>query len=128
MHQKQEPWDSTEVKLEGDLLKTARSSSKYTIYDRMEMRQKKHPVPAVSAYHLEKSLEDIQKLLEKNKKKVKVDEKRYFHMDTTFLADKSPGSGHYNPHDDVEKLHKSTGDWKMWTTKHQKWNEVLSKR
>lgn len=49
-------------------------------------------------------------------------------MDTTFLADKSPGPGNHNPHDDVEKLHKSTGDWKMWTTKHQKWNEVLTKR
>lgn len=104
------------------MLKTARSSSKYTIYDRMEMKQKKDPVPAVSTYHLEKSLEDIQKLLEKNKKKIKVDEKRYFHMDTTFLADKSPGPGNHNPHDEVKKLHKSTGDWKMWTTKHQKWN------
>jgi hypothetical protein len=40
----------------------------------MEMKQKKDPVPAVSTYHLEKSLEDVQKLLEKNKgKKIKND-------------------------------------------------------
>lgn len=64
------------------------------------MKQKKDPVPAVSTYHLEKSLEDIEKLLEKNRSKVvKQGEKRYFYMDTTFLSDKVPGSGHYNPHD-----------------------------
>jgi hypothetical protein len=29
---------------------------KYSIYDRMEMKQKKDPVPAVTTYRLEKSL------------------------------------------------------------------------
>lgn len=33
------------------------------------MKQKKDPVPSVSTYRLEKSLEDIQKLLDKNKSK-----------------------------------------------------------
>jgi hypothetical protein len=41
-------------------------------------------------------------------------------MDTTFLADKVPGAGHCNPHDEIEKLHKSKGDWKFWTKKHSK--------
>lgn len=64
------------------------------------MKAKNHPVPGVGAYNLEKSLEDIQKLLEKkSSKKITQEEKRYFHMDTTFLADKVPGAGHCNPHD-----------------------------
>lgn len=46
-------------------------------------------------------------------------------MDTSFLSDKVPGSGHYNPHEEVEKLHKSVGDWKFWTKKHEKWGKVL---
>lgn len=32
------------------------------------------------------------------KKKCFVAEKHYYHDDTSFLADKSPGSGAYNPH------------------------------
>lgn len=93
------------------------------------MKAKNHPVPGVGAYNLEKSLQDIQKLLEKNKsKKVTQGEKRYFHMDTTFLADKVPGAGHCNPHEEVQKLHKSIGDWKYWIKKHNKQEKTMSMR
>ena len=63
VHGKQEPWDGTKSVLEGDELKAARTASKFSIYDRMEMRQSRHPVPGVSTYKLEKSMEELTELL-----------------------------------------------------------------
>lgn len=88
-----------------------------------------HPVPGVSTYKLEKSLDEINKILEKNKsKKISYGEKRYFHEDTSYLSARVPGAGFYNPHDEINKQRKSSGDWKMWTTKHAKWDKVVAKR
>jgi len=39
-----------------------------------------------------------------------------------------PGPGHYIPHDDVQHLTKSKGDWKTWTKKHDKLDKMLTRR
>lgn len=38
------------------------------------------------------------------KKKYFVGEKHFFHDDISFLGDKAPGSGNYNPHDEINKI------------------------
>ncbi len=57
-----------------------------------------------------------------------VGQTRYFHQNDSFLGDKVPGAGNYNPHDSVEKLYKSKADWKYWTKKHGKWEKIIEKR
>ena len=89
-----------------------RQSKKFTYFERMEMRQSRHPVPGVSKYNLQKSLDQKQKDFEKeSEKKRSIGEKRFFHEDTEYLGDQSPGAGFYNPHDEVPKLYKSRTDW-----------------
>jgi hypothetical protein len=39
------------------------------------------------------------------KNKYLVGEKHFFHHDTTYLGGTNPGSGQYNPHDTILKLH-----------------------
>ena len=47
-------------------------------------------------------MDEIQSLLEKNKgKQLSHGYKRYFHENSSFLGDKVPGAGNYNPHDSV---------------------------
>ena len=55
-------------------------------------------------------------------------EKRFFHEDTSFLSEIVPGPGFYSPHDEVEHLKKSMGDWKFWTKRHEKINKTMTKR
>ena len=38
------------------------------------------------------------------KRKYFVGEKHFYHDDTSFLGDKVPGSGTYNPHDEINKI------------------------
>ncbi len=38
------------------------------------------------------------------KRKYFVGEKHFFHDDISFLGDKAPGSGNYNPHDEINKI------------------------
>lgn len=44
------------------------------------------------------------------------------------MSNSVPGAGFYNPHDEVDKLKSSKGDWKTWTAKHSQWNNILTKR
>lgn len=62
------------------------------------------------------------------KKKIFVGEKHFFHDDTHFLADKSPGSGTYNPHDHVVKIRLNKTEYKDWVKKHQQQLEKRLKR
>jgi hypothetical protein len=62
------------------------------------------------------------------KKKIFVGEKHFYHDDTHFLADKSPGSGMHNPHDHIAKIRLNKTVYKDWVKKHQLEEEKSLKR
>ena len=62
------------------------------------------------------------------KRKYFVGEKHFFHDDISFLGDKSPGSGNYNPHDEVYKIRQNKTNYKEWVKKHHDQDEKYSKR
>lgn len=55
-------------------------------------------------------------------------EKHFYHDDTGYLAEKSPGSGTYNPHDSVVKIRMNKTSYKDWLKKHGEEKEKYSKR
>ena len=58
VHIDQKPWDGTKTVLEPEALKTMRESKKFSYLERIEMEQKVRPVPCISTYRLEKSVEE----------------------------------------------------------------------
>lgn len=58
---------------------------------------------------------DIQEL---KKKKQSIGEKRFYYEDTESIAGGIPGSGNYNPHDDVKKIRMNKTVYKDWVKKH----------
>lgn len=52
------------------------------------------------------------------KRKYFVGEKHFYHDDIGYLAEKSPGSGTYNPHDSITKIRLNKTSYKDWLKKH----------
>ena len=94
--------------------------TKETYIERIEIEQKNRKVPGVCTYHLEKSMKEKDKeILELKKKKQSVGDKRFFHQETSFISNGSPGAGTYNPHDRIKKIRKNKTYFKEWIAKHK---------
>ena len=69
-------------------------------------------------------------LVKSQTKKLNYGEKRYYHMNESFLSDQVPGAGFYCPNDEVpiQKMRKTKGDPKSITKKDEKWHKIQTSR
>jgi hypothetical protein len=106
-----------------------RESKKFTYLERIEMEQQRRPIPTATTYKLEKSPEEQMKLTSKSgAAERKPGEKRFFYEDASFLSDQVPGPGFYCPHEEIDHVRKSKGDWKYWTKRHANNDKLIQKR
>lgn len=80
-------------------------------------------------YSLEKSQKEKDAAVElMKKKKIFEGDKHFFYQDTEYIADRSPGSGAHNPHDEITKIRHNKTTYKDWVKKHHDEFEKRQKR